>query len=264
MSAYDREFESWDHANLAKVNRTHGFERCVNWESCGYKGIYGVPYSLDGECSECEKKSHPEQVETCDNCKVELFHSSAITRKWDYKPSLIPCDKGNLCLKCHINCYKERFLWCPFCESMLSPNDEYKELYTRDIATSYSMGGSGIIKFYNICYKWSCYNGFAYWMGKAFIPLFGDKIRPIIENIFSSMVAAHRFQGNRKVHSGYFKFFDKNGNGIKIDPKNIVHTITDNFDANDDAQKNIDVRKYIIETCKLNGIDLFGDYHILE
>lgn len=65
-------FDERDHSKMvdvfeSKKEEKNGFEGCV---TCNFDGFYLCTYSPEGECDECEFKSHPERFIGCLFCRA--------------------------------------------------------------------------------------------------------------------------------------------------------------------------------------------------
>jgi hypothetical protein len=76
----------------------NGFEGC---KRCGDGGFYLASYSKEGECSTCERITHPERFYPCPCCRLPqkyqmlcLKCSSGISEYWDAKTGGGPSNKN--------------------------------------------------------------------------------------------------------------------------------------------------------------------------
>jgi len=66
------DFEPWDSAIRSRMNRTNGFEGCINQEQCGHHGFYSQEYSKEGLCDECECRQFPDRFVACPFCRDHM------------------------------------------------------------------------------------------------------------------------------------------------------------------------------------------------
>jgi hypothetical protein len=66
----------------SRKNLTDGFQGCINYrlsKGCKFNGFYLCYYSLEGECDNCEYKSHPERFVGCLFCRrPSKFHGACL------------------------------------------------------------------------------------------------------------------------------------------------------------------------------------------
>ena len=61
----------------SKLKNENGFEGCINFihnKGCDFDGFYCCTYSEEGECKQCEQKSHPERFDGCLFCRSPGYY----------------------------------------------------------------------------------------------------------------------------------------------------------------------------------------------